>query len=862
MPSDIEALCLEIEHSACKNVTVICAYRPPDSDDEFFTSFENVINRLDHDDKELIILGDLNCDLLTSRREHHTKQLLNISEEFQLHQLIHEPTRITEKSATLLDVIYTNNPDRILNSGVIHCGISDHSLIYVIRKTSLRLRLGKHKYVTNRNFKNFDADAFNEDLKNLSWHEILSMKDANTMWTKWKTLFLTVLERHAPHKMRRVKHKQMPWMSAELKKLINEKHKMKARANKSSNPNDWEQFKKLRNLINNRLKEAKATYYKSQIKSNAENPRAVWKIINQLMNRNETSNVINKIAIGDRESTDSKDIAEILNTHFTSIGQKLADQIQSSTSHFADYIVPTEATFELKEVDHEYVLKLIKKLDVSKATGLDTISSKLLKIAAPVICDSLSAIFNKSITTGIFPDELKYAKVFPVHKKGSKCDVNNYRPISVLPVIAKIFERIIYNQLISFLDSNNLLSNAQSGFRSLHSTVTALLDATNDWYANLDNGHLNSVAYLDLTKAFDTVDHEILLKKLELYGISNTSLQWFKSYLSEREQCCYVNNSLSPPAKIPCGVPQGSILGPLLFLIYINDLPNCLEFTTARMFADDTNLTAAGKNVQEIQCKLNSDLSNTKTWLDANKLSLNVAKTEFMLIGTDYRLANLGFPCKIKMDSLEVKRVNTAKSLGVCIDERLSWESHVDLLAKKVSSAIAGLRQVRPFVNRDTLSLIYKTLIQPHFDYCDVVWDNLSIGLTTRLQKLQNRAGRVILRANYDTRSEDVLKILQWDNLEQRRFKHKATLMYKILNNNAPKYLTDSFHTIEDSNPYKLRNRSNLRLPLPKSEMMKRSFKYSGPKLWNSLSPNLKSAQSVTSFKRQLNSSCPLPKHQ
>ena len=368
-----------------------------------------------------------------------------------------------------------------------------------------------------------------------------------------------------------------------------------------------------------------------------------------------------------------------------------------------------------------------------------------------------------------------------------------------------MFERLIFNQVYEYFCSNDLLSKCQSGFRPLHSTVTALLEAVNEWTQNIGGGLINSVVFLDLAKAFDTVDHGILVEKLALYGIRGTTLNWFKSYLNNRTQKCNLNGHLSSTRSLSCGVPQGTILGPLLFLIYINDLPNCLGTSSPRMYADDTNITYPGNSIHEIELNLNKELANVRDWLLANKLSLNAAKTEYMLIASKYRLKNIHRNPQLKINSKSISRVNKSKSVGVMVDENLTWSEHINTIAKKVSSAIAGLRQIRPSVTFDTLVTIYKSLILPFFDYCDVLWTNANKGGLDRLQKLQNRAARVITHASYDVRSRDLLKSLNWDNLIERRFKHERILMHKIMNDRAPQYLKSHFSRVRDSNHYDLR---------------------------------------------------------
>ena len=372
-------------------------------------------------------------------------------------------------------------------------------------------------------------------------------------------------------------------------------------------------------------------------------------------------------------------------------------------------------------------------------------------MAASIVAPSLTSIFSKSILTGIYPNDWKAAKVTPLFKKGLKLDPNNYRPISVIPVFSKVLEKIVYNQLYHYLDDNKLLLGCQSGFRSLHSTLTVLLEATDAWSVNIDNGLLNGVVFIDLTKAFDTIDHEIILHKMSYLGVDQAAIKWFSSYLSGRTQRCSVNayGKLSTARTLSCGVPQGSILGPLLFLIYINDLPNSLQNAVPRMFADDTNLTLSVKTLTELKLALAPELNNLSCWLKANKLSLNVAKTELMIIGSRQRLSAQCDDVEIRIDDQIIERVDHTKSLGLFIDAHLSWCKQVEEICKKVSSAIGALKRVRPFISKETAIQIYNALIIPHFDYSSPVWDCLSGYLSEKLQILQNRAARVITKLNH-----------------------------------------------------------------------------------------------------------------
>ena len=296
------------------------------------------------------------------------------------------------------------------------------------------------------------------------------------------------------------------------------------------------------------------------------------------------------------------DIAEAFNDYFSSVGDDLAASIPTPDHDPSFYLKATDKTFSLQSPTFETVYKLLSEIDEKKSVGLDNIPNKLLKMAAQVVAPpSLTGIFSASIRTGIFPNEWKASRVTPIFKSGPKSNPSNYRPISIIPAIAKIFEKIISDQLYEYLNTNETLTSCQSGFRSLHSTVTAMLEATSDWSMNIDNGLINGVVFIDLKKAFDTIDHQIMLQKLRNYGIDQMSLTWFESYLANRTQKCRVNDQLSNSAPVTCGVPQGSNLGPILFLIYINDLPNCLNHAIPRMFADDTSISYSA-NTTDPKC--------------------------------------------------------------------------------------------------------------------------------------------------------------------------------------------------------------------------------------------------------------------
>ena len=509
-----------------------------------------------------------------------------------------------------------------------------------------------------------------------------------------------------------------------------ERDRVRRIATVTNDPARWSDYKKLKNRVNHFIKHSKKNYYHAFFDDNLGNVKATWNGINSILSRKKSMTQTTKVIVGDKEIIDPVEVSNAFNVHFTDIGPNLASKIDMSHRNFDDYMSQCDSSFELKSLTVGEVLKLIRDLPSGKADGLDGIPARLLKLSTPLTAVSLTHIFNRVIETGSIPNDWKNARVTPIHKDNSKLDPVNYRPISVLSVIAKVFEKAVFNQTYQYLVDNNILAKFQSGFRPLHSTLTALLDATNNWYLNIDNGLINAILFIDLKKAFDTIDHEILLKKLEWCGLRAKTLQLFRNYLLQRTQLTVVNGVKSKANIIRCGVPQGSILGPLLFLLYINDLPNCNLLSKPKMYADDTNLTYAAKNQDELVSAMNRDLVHLKQWLSANKLSLNVLKTKCMFIGTRQKVSSIPSQPNISLDGQHIDRVTNYKCLGVELDETLTWNVHMSKVTGQVTKVLGALRRLKPLLPQHILISIYKSLILPHFDYCSAVWGNCGKGLS------------------------------------------------------------------------------------------------------------------------------------
>ena len=407
----------------------------------------------------------------------------------------------------------------------------------------------------------------------------------------------------------------------------------------------------------------------------------------------------------------------------------------------------------------------------------------------------------------------------PIFKSGQPNDRSNYRPISVLPFMFRVFEKLIYNQLYDYLDISRLHFSKQSGFRSLHSVVTCLLNCTNDWYINMDKGQYTAMVIIDLKKAFDTVDHDILLKKLTKYGTIGLENTWFASYLDNRMQFCRVNGVSSKLDNINGGVPQDSCLGPLLFLIYINYLPFSLQSSQVTMYADDTTISYSSNSIDDLNDNLNRNLNCLKQWLRGNKLSLNVIKTQAMVLGSRPNLKKIP-EGKVQSPSLaigdaQIESVEKTKYLGIQLDQHLFWDEHTRFLRVKASRAIGFLKYAKRILPQETLGQTYSGIVEPHFRYCCSVWGSCGESRRFTLQKLQNRAARIVTNSSYDAPADALTQKLKWPNIAEIIKREIATIVYKSLNGLAPTFLSNFFSKNSSRGTFKLRNsETDLRIPL------------------------------------------------
>ena len=856
---NLELISLEIALKHAKSFLVVCWYRPPTADDAAFEKLREVLKNLDKDSKEIILVGDTNCDL-KNNQSSNTKKLTAISSEYQLEQLIKSYTRVavTTKerneqniSKTLIDHFSTTSPKYILKANVLELGMVGHYLVYGIRKVNAwRVKNKKPKVLKIRSMSKYDRGLFCNDLQQIDWETILTSYTDNpdNMATTFQEIFESVLDVHAPLKKRRLGNTPTPWITPEIRKLMKERDAAK-KATKTS-PERWNTYKHLRNKVTHKIRDAIQSHYLGLIEENKGDPKRMWQVINKVLDKATSSTEISSLDVEGITITKEKDIAEALNHHFTAIGPKLATKLEPRPDDDClKHINVQQNKMIFVPIDEAYVLNAIKQLKNGKAPDPDMISTTLIKDAADFIWKPRTIIFNPSLKYGAFPDIWKLAKVTPIFKSGSKGDGNNYRPISVISVFSRMVEKIVHDQLSRYLISNKVLTPNQSAFRKMHSTITSLINGTDYWYEYMDNKQLNLAIFLDLKKAFDTVDHTILIKKLNALGMRGNSRAWFTSFLSNRKQFCSINGQQSGARLVTCGIPQGSCLGPLLFIIYLNDFEKCLEFSKASMYADDTHITLTSSNIDVLLTNANKELRNISEWMRVNKLSANPDKTEYMIIGHPRRTNKVEISQPLHLNDSEIERVTKTKSLGVMVDEGLNWDDQFNKVKGKMNGGLKSLKKLKNLIPQSQLDHVYRAVIESHLRYANVIWGSLPKSKLNTLQRLQDRARSIIGKARLkDNWSHN------WLTVEQLTKFDRSVMTYKIISRQCPESLWHKYdHRTQHSN-YRTRNCRDLQIPRNNLEYVKKGFHYLALKAWNEIPIDIRELPTLSKFKKQLKS--------
>lgn len=837
---DIEQLWLVINLTRM-SIAFSVAYRSQTVNCEFFwNAFENSLSEVISSVDKVFCLGDFNTDLLDISSTQ-ARYVQNAFDSFGMTQLVDVPTRITEVSESLLDYVLVSDVDCVSEIRVAPVtDVADHEII--ICTLNLQVRKSKPVYKTFRDFRGFNCDQFNSALNSIPWRVIYDTPEVNE-----KVAFLTdavksLFDMYAPMVTIRVTKPHAPWLTKHLRKMIIDRDKLLLKYKRTKNLADWNVYKRFRNIVNSAVKTDKKTYFSRLLSINQPD---IWKALHKL-NSDTKQNHTLPSHLAD---------AELLNSCFLNSVPDLNVDASLIGSYETKNMPGISDKFSFKPVTEMDVLKLIGLIK-SKASGADGLNIDMIRLCIPTLLPYLAHIVNFCLLHSVFPDVWKKARVIPLPKKQNVNDFSDLRPVSILPILSKILEKIMQVQFQEHLSKNKIISPYQSGFRSGHSCETALLKITDDIIDAWDKGKLTCLVLLDYSRAFDTLNHDLLISKLRYVGLSEDSVNLFSSYLRNRFQAVEYEGRLSGWLPINRGVPQGSMLSPLLYNTYVFDLHSINLSCSRHLYADDTQyyLSFTPEEGRQAVSAINFDLELLTNYSKGHCLELNPNKSVGIVFGKEKSREKFkrDFSSQIVLKNKAIKVESCVKNLGLFMDQELRFTTHVNRCLQRCYARLRQLYPYRHFLNRNMKKLLCNTLVLAQLDYCDSVYGPCLTHVDRlRVQRVQNSCLRYIFGIRKFERVSYTLKMINWLNMQGRRLFHTLCLFDSIVKYKAPQYLYKKLTFRTDVHVLNLRFRGRLTPPIHHTQLYKRSFSYCISKLYNDLPENLKS-RSQRSFRKNL----------
>ena len=840
-----------------KPIVIGNIYRPPKENlvyyDEFIKEFSTILGKYESNSYEVIFTGDYNINLLKINEKLKISEYFDMLMEHSFYPKITVPTRLTNTKGTLIDNFLCKLSEATLDTiaGVLINRFSDHQPYFILLDNintkilpPTYVKISKQDNLSMQNFKN--EIIASEEIHSLSTRP---EEDPNVTYSVLHTVIQNAKDRHLPSKLVKFdkhKHKKSKWITYGIIKSIQYRDNLYKNL-KTSDPLSLEYFILKTNLatyntiLKKSIRIAKSNYYHALFDKFKNDIRGTWKCINEILNKTKRKKVFPLLFKDGTNIVAGKlQIANRFNTFFTNIGSKLSNQIKPpQNKSFKNYLTRTlnQHSFKFQNINEDIVGTVIDKFAPKVSFGFDGISSKLIKMIKDALVKPITIIINQMLTTGIFPEKLKIAKVIPLYKKDDAAFFNNYRPISLLPAISKIFEKVIFKQLYQFFSEKKLLYKSQYGFRTEHSTEFAAVEVVDRILTEMDQMNTPINVFLDLSKAFDTLDHEILLEKLLYYGIKGVSLKLMESYLTNRKQYVNIDGTCSEMSTLNTGVPQGSILGPLLFIIYINDIAEASKIFNFIIYADDTTLSTTleivlkDNNTRTTSQVINEELMLVSNWLKLNKLSLNVQKSKYMIFHTPKKKVD---SLHLTIDGTIIERVSDFNFLGLTLDENLNWKSQLNKISNNISKSIGILNKIKRIIPLKTKILIYNSLILPRLNYGILVWGYHC----ERVTQLQKKSVRILCLSKYNAHTEPIFKELKLLKVKDILWLQELKFYYKYKNDKLPHYLQNlPLQPNTDTHNYATRTQHNIHHPKTQHEYAKKCIRFNMPKVINS-SPN------------------------
>ena len=809
-------------------------HSPSSSDQRFIEILENWFELFIDNIKFNMIAGDFNINYRDNYNSNHLKRL---AESFNLKQIIEEYTRISRHSKTLIDHVYTNI--ETVHALVEHeLKITDHETLVVnfdhginsdgnLVKLKCWKKYSKLK-VSELVARNMDFPSVNLDRRTAVLNEALKLSTNQLVEQK----FVTIKNSNS-------------WYTLDLLRLKRKRDKWYKKFRRTNSNDHWYNYTVARNIYSKSLIRTRSEYIERKINQHKNNSKELWKTLKSLLKPGVCKP--QSITFNGTEELSAQTIASKFNEYFinsvSSINQSIEvvdepDEIKQPTNvncSFGDFRPIT--LDELKDIC----------FSLQNTAGIDNVNTRVIQDCFHVIGHDLLGLINESIQTGHVPRVWKESLVVPIQKVAGTIKSEEFRPINMLHTLEKILELVVKGQLLSYLKTNDLLIPEQSGYREGHSCETALNLVLAKWKESIERKETIVAVFLDLKRAFETISRPLLLRTIQRFGITGTAYKWFESYLCDRTQRTIFNDCTSGPLVNTLGVPQGSVLGPILFIMYINDMRRVLRFCDINLFADDTVLFIATKNLAFAITHLNEDLRSLSKWLKFKQLKLNVDKTKFMIISRSRTNEN----ASVEIYGEIIERVGEIKYLGVIIDDKLKFDVHIDNVIKKIAKKYGILCRLKRELNTFSKIHLYKSIISPHIDFCTSILFLANETQISRLQRLQNKIMHLILRCNRFTSSTIMLDALQWLSVKQRIVFMTMVFIFKVVNGLLPRYLCDRIVRGNNIHRYNTRNAEDVRTPNFITGASQNSLFFKGINVFNSMPRHIRRTTTLSEFKRQ-----------